>query len=218
MHTVPYGAFCAKGGIFFYMQYIMSLDQGTTSSRCILFDKQGNIISMAQKEYQQIYPKAGWVEHDPMEIWQTQLEVAQQAIAQKGLTAADIAAIGITNQRETTILWDKRTGKPIYNAIVWQCRRTAKDCDTLAQYRDMFQQKTGLLLDAYFSATKIRWILHHVPNAKKLAEQGNLLFGTVDTWLIWHLTGGQCTHYRLFQCLWHVCYSISIHCNGTMKY
>ena len=173
------------------MQYIMSLDQGTTSSRCILFDKQGNIISMAQKEYQQIYPKAGWVEHDPMEIWQTQLEVAQQAIAQKGLTAADIAAIGITNQRETTILWDKRTGKPIYNAIVWQCRRTAKDCDTLAQYRDMFQQKTGLLLDAYFSATKIRWILHHVPNAKKLAEQGNLLFGTVDTWLIWHLTGGQ---------------------------
>ncbi len=173
------------------MQYIMSLDQGTTSSRCILFDKQGNIISMAQKEYQQIYPKAGWVEHDPMEIWQTQLEVAQQAISQKGLTAADIAAIGITNQRETTILWDKRTGKPIYNAIVWQCRRTAKDCDTLAEYRDIFQQKTGLLLDAYFSATKIRWILNHVPNARKLAEQGNLLFGTVDTWLIWNLTGGQ---------------------------
>ncbi len=173
------------------MQYIMSLDQGTTSSRCILFDKQGNIISMAQKEYRQIYPKAGWVEHDPMEIWQSQLEVAQQALAQKNLTAADISAIGITNQRETTILWDKRTGKPIYNAIVWQCRRTAPDCDALAEYQDLFQQKTGLLLDAYFSATKIRWILDHVPNARTLAAQGNLLFGTVDTWLIWHLTGGQ---------------------------
>lgn len=173
------------------MQYIMSLDQGTTSSRCILFDKQGNIISMAQKEYRQIYPKAGWVEHDPMEIWQSQLEVAQQALAQKNLTATDISAIGITNQRETTILWDKRTGKPIYNAIVWQCRRTAPDCDALAEYQDLFRQKTGLLLDAYFSATKIRWILDHVPNARTLAAQGNLLFGTVDTWLIWHLTGGQ---------------------------
>lgn len=175
------------------MQYIMSLDQGTTSSRCILFDKNGAAVSTAQKEYRQIYPQPGWVEHDPMEIWQSQLEVAQKALAQKGLTAADIAAIGITNQRETTILWDKRTGKPIYNAIVWQCRRTAEDCEELAKkgYTDLFREKTGLLLDAYFSATKIRWVLNHVEGARKLAEEGNLLFGTVDTWLIWNLTGGQ---------------------------
>lgn len=175
------------------MQYIMSLDQGTTSSRCILFDKNGAAVSTAQKEYRQIYPQPGWVEHDPMEIWQSQLEVAQKALEQKGLTAADIAAIGITNQRETTILWDKRTGKPIYNAIVWQCRRTAEDCEELAKkgYTDLFREKTGLLLDAYFSATKIRWVLNHVEGARKLAEEGNLLFGTVDTWLIWNLTGGQ---------------------------
>lgn len=175
------------------MQYIMSLDQGTTSSRCILFDKNGVAVSTAQKEYRQIYPQPGWVEHDPMEIWQSQLEVAQKALAQKGLTAADIAAIGITNQRETTILWDKRTGKPIYNAIVWQCRRTAEDCEELTKkgYTDLFREKTGLLLDAYFSATKIRWVLNHVERARKLAEEGNLLFGTVDTWLIWNLTGGQ---------------------------
>ena len=175
------------------MQYIMSLDQGTTSSRCILFDKNGAAVSTAQKEYRQIYPQPGWVEHDPMEIWQSQLEVAQKALAQKGLTAADIAAIGITNQRETTIFWDKRTGKPIYNAIVWQCRRTAEDCEELAKkgYTDLFREKTGLLLDAYFSATKIRWVLNHVEGARKLAEEGNLLFGTVDTWLIWNLTGGQ---------------------------
>jgi len=175
------------------MQYIMSLDQGTTSSRCILFDKNGAAVSTAQKEYRQIYPQPSWVEHDPMEIWQSQLEVAQKALAQKGLTAADIAAIGITNQRETTILWDKRTGKPIYNAIVWQCRRTAEDCEELAKkgYTDLFREKTGLLLDAYFSATKIRWVLNHVEGARKLAEEGNLLFGTVDTWLIWNLTGGQ---------------------------
>lgn len=175
------------------MQYIMSLDQGTTSSRCILFDKKGAAVSTAQKEYRQIYPQPGWVEHDPMEIWQSQLEVAQKALEQKGLTAADIAAIGITNQRETTILWDKRTGKPIYNAIVWQCRRTAEDCEELAKkgYTDLFREKTGLLLDAYFSATKIRWVLNHVEGARKLAEEGNLLFGTVDTWLIWNLTGGQ---------------------------
>lgn len=175
------------------MQYIMSLDQGTTSSRCILFDKKGAAVSTAQKEYRQIYPQPGWVEHDPMEIWQSQLEVAQKALEQKGVTAADIAAIGITNQRETTILWDKRTGKPIYNAIVWQCRRTAEDCEELAKkgYTDLFREKTGLLLDAYFSATKIRWVLNHVEGARKLAEEGNLLFGTVDTWLIWNLTGGQ---------------------------
>ena len=175
------------------MQYIMSLDQGTTSSRCILFDKTGTAVSTAQKEYRQIYPHPGWVEQDPMEIWQSQLEVAQRAMTQAGLCAADIAAIGITNQRETTILWDKRTGKPIYNAIVWQCRRTAEDCERLAAagYTQPLQEKTGLLLDAYFSATKIRWILEQVPGAQKLAEEGNLLFGTVDTWLIWNLTGGQ---------------------------
>ena len=175
------------------MQYIMSLDQGTTSSRCILFDKTGAAVSTAQKEYRQIYPRPGWVEQDPMEIWQSQLEVAQRALTQAGLCAADIAAIGITNQRETTILWDKRTGKPIYNAIVWQCRRTAEDCERLAAagYTQPLQEKTGLLLDAYFSATKIRWILEQVPGAQKLAEEGNLLFGTVDTWLIWNLTGGQ---------------------------
>ena len=175
------------------MQYIMSLDQGTTSSRCILFDKTGTAVSTAQKEYRQIYPHPGWVEQDPMEIWQSQLEVAQRALTQAGLCAADIAAIGITNQRETTILWDKRTGKPIYNAIVWQCRRTAEDCERLAAagYTQPLQEKTGLLLDAYFSATKIRWILEQVPGAQKLAEEGNLLFGTVDTWLIWNLTGGQ---------------------------
>ena len=175
------------------MQYIMSLDQGTTSSRCILFDKFGHIAGVVQKEYRQIYPHAGWVEHDPMEIWQSQLSVAQEVLKQNGLTAADIAAIGITNQRETTILWDKRTGKPVYNAIVWQCRRTAAYCDALKEQglTDFFQKKTGLLIDAYFSATKIRWILENVPEAKKMAEEGNLLFGTVDTWLIWNLTGGQ---------------------------
>lgn len=175
------------------MQYIMSLDQGTTSSRCILFDKFGHIAGVVQKEYRQIYPHAGWVEHDPMEIWQSQLSVAQEVLKQNGLTAADIAAIGITNQRETTILWDKRTGKPVYNAIVWQCRRTADYCDSLKErgLTELFQEKTGLLIDAYFSATKIRWILENVPEAKKMAEEGNLLFGTVDTWLIWNLTGGQ---------------------------
>ncbi len=175
------------------MQYIMSLDQGTTSSRCILFDKSGNIIAMEQKEYQQYYPHPGWVEHDPMEIWQTQLEVAQTALQNAKLTAADIAAIGITNQRETTILWDKRTGKPIYHAIVWQCRRTAEFCEALTQkgYAQKIQEKTGLLLDAYFSATKICWILEHVAGARQMAADGNLLFGTVDTWLIWNLTGGQ---------------------------
>lgn len=175
------------------MQYIMSLDQGTTSSRCILFDKYGCIAGVVQKEYQQIYPHAGWVEHDPIEIWQSQLSVAQEVLKQNGLTASDIAAIGITNQRETTILWDKRTGKPVYNAIVWQCRRTADYCDFLKEQglTELFQEKTGLLIDAYFSATKIRWVLENVPEAKKMAEEGNLLFGTVDTWLIWNLTGGQ---------------------------
>ena len=173
-------------------KYIMALDQGTTSCRCILFNKQGMIVSMAQKEYKQYYPKAGWVEHDPNEIWQTQIESAQKALHQIGADYKNISAIGITNQRETTVIWDKNTGEPIYPAIVWQCRRTADYCDTLIKkgLADTFRKKTGLLIDSYFSATKIRWILQNVPNAKQKAENGDLLFGTTDTWLIWKLTKG----------------------------
>lgn len=175
------------------MKYILSLDQGTTSSRAILFDQNGQMKSVAQKEFQQYYPHPGWVEHDALEIWETQLSVARDAIAKLGISAREIAAIGITNQRETTILWDKRNGKPIYHAIVWQCRRTAPYCDSLQEqgYTEKIREKTGLLIDAYFSATKIRWILQNVPETKALAESGNLLFGTIDTWLIWNLTGGQ---------------------------
>ena len=175
------------------MKYILSLDQGTTSSRAILFDQSGQMKSVAQKEFQQYYPQPGWVEHDAPEIWETQLSVAREAIAKLGISAREIAAIGITNQRETTILWDKRNGKPIHHAIVWQCRRTAPYCDSLQEqgYTEKIREKTGLLIDAYFSATKIRWILQNVPEAKALAESGNLLFGTIDTWLIWNLTGGQ---------------------------
>ncbi|MBQ3031542.1 MAG: glycerol kinase, partial [Anaerotignum sp.] len=175
------------------MKYILSLDQGTTSSRAILFNENGEMLSTAQKEFKQYYPHPGWVEHDPMEIWDTQLDVARQAIEKLGISADDIAAIGITNQRETTILWDKRNGKPVHNAIVWQCRRTAPYCDSLneAGWTGKIREKTGLLIDAYFSATKIRWILQNVPEAKELADSGNLLFGTIDTWLIWNLTGGQ---------------------------
>lgn len=175
------------------MKYILSLDQGTTSSRAILFNEGGEMMSSAQKEFKQYYPKPGWVEHDPAEIWNTQLEVARAAIEKSGISAENVAAIGITNQRETTILWDKRNGKPVHNAIVWQCRRTAPTCDSLkeAGWADKIREKTGLLIDAYFSATKIRWILQNVPAAKELAKSGNLLFGTIDTWLIWNLTGGQ---------------------------
>lgn len=173
-------------------KYIMALDQGTTSSRCILFDKAGNICSMAQREFEQIYPKPGWVEHNPMEIWSTQYAVMSEAMALLGAKPNDIAGIGITNQRETTIVWDKETGEPVYNAIVWQCRRTAKDINLLAKdgYADVIKAKTGLVPDAYFSATKIAWILSNVAGARKKAEEGRLLFGTVDTWLIWKLTGG----------------------------
>ena len=173
-------------------KYIMSLDQGTTSSRCILFDKAGNICSMAQREFEQIYPKPGWVEHNPMEIWSTQYAVMSEAMALVGAKPKDIAGIGITNQRETTIVWDKETGEPVYNAIVWQCRRTAKDINLLVKdgYADVIKAKTGLVPDAYFSATKIAWILSNVAGARKKAEEGRLLFGTVDTWLIWKLTGG----------------------------
>ena len=174
-------------------KYIMALDAGTTSNRCILFDRKGEMCSVAQKEFTQIFPEPGWVEHDALEIWATQLEVAQRAMANVGATAADIAAIGITNQRETTIVWDKHTGEPVCNAIVWQCRRTSGYCDSLKEkgLTEVFRAKTGLVIDAYFSATKLRWILEHVPGARERAERGELLFGTVETWLIWKLTGGK---------------------------
>ena len=173
-------------------KYVMALDQGTTSSRCILFDKKGKICSMAQKEFTQIYPKPGWVEHNPMEIWSSQLAVLTEAMAMVGAAPSDISGIGITNQRETTIVWDKKTGEPVYNAIVWQCRRTAEKIDELIGqgYGDMIREKTGLVPDAYFSGTKIAWILDHVPGARERAEKGELLFGTVDTWLIYNLTKG----------------------------
>lgn len=173
-------------------KYVLALDQGTTSSRCILFDKQGKICSMAQKEFGQIYPQPGWVEHDPMEIWSSQLAVAIEAMAKIGAKPEEISGIGITNQRETTIVWDKETGEPVYNAIVWQCRRTAEAIDALTEagFDKTIRDKTGLIPDAYFSASKVAWILEHVEGARKRAEAGELLFGTVDTWLIWHLTKG----------------------------
>ena len=173
-------------------KYVMALDAGTTSNRCIIFDREGNQVAVAQKEFKQIYPHPGWVEHDPMEIWATQLGVAQEAILKARTEAKEIAAIGITNQRETTIVWDKNTGLPVYNAIVWQCRRTADYCESLeAEWEDKIRAKTGLKIDAYFSGTKIRWILENVPGAREKAEKGDLLFGTVDTWLIWNLTRGK---------------------------
>ena len=173
-------------------KYIMALDAGTTSNRCILFDHAGRVCSVAQKEFSQIFPQPGWVEHDADEIFSTQLEVAKQAMVNIGATAGDIAAIGITNQRETTIVWNKYTGRPICNAIVWQCRRTAPFCDELVAegLTDSIRAKTGLVIDPYFSGTKIRWILENVPGARQQAEAGELLFGTVETWLIWKLTGG----------------------------
>lgn len=174
-------------------QYILALDQGTTSSRAIIFDKNGSIISVAQKEFTQIFPQPGWVEHDPNEIWSTQFGVAAEAITKAGLTAENIAAIGITNQRETTVVWERSTGKPIYNAIVWQDRRTADFCDSLKAngHDKLIQQKTGLVIDAYFSASKIKWILDHVEGAREKANKGELCFGTIDTWLLWNLTKGQ---------------------------
>lgn len=170
----------------------MALDAGTTSNRCILFNEKGEICSMAQKEFTQYFPKPGWVEHDPGEIWSTQLAVARQAMNEIHASAADIAAIGITNQRETAIVWDKNTGKPVYNAIVWQCRRTSEYCDSLKEkgLTETFQKKTGLVIDAYFSGTKVKWILDHVEGARERAKRGDLLFGTVETWLIWKLTKG----------------------------
>jgi len=174
-------------------KYILALDQGTTSSRAIVFDHDGNIVSVAQKEFTQIFPQPGWVEHDPEEIWSTQLGVAAEAITHAGLTTENIHAIGITNQRETTIVWDRNTGKPVYNAIVWQDRRTADFCDELKRknLHILIQQRTGLVVDAYFSASKVKWILDNVEGARTRAEKGELCFGTVDTWLLWNLTKGQ---------------------------
>jgi glycerol kinase len=173
-------------------QYILSFDQGTTSSRSIIFDQQGNIISVAQKEFTQIFPQPGWVEHDALEIWSTQLGTAAEAITKAGLTVNDIAAIGITNQRETTVVWDKQSGKPLYNAIVWQDRRTAAYCDALKkEHTSSIQKKTGLIIDAYFSATKIKWILDNVSGAREKANKDQLCFGTIDTWLLWNLTQGK---------------------------
>ena len=175
-------------------RYVLALDQGTTSSRAILFDNEQNIIAVRQREFEQLYPQQGWVEHDPMEIWSSQYGVMNEVVAQSGVDAHDIAAIGITNQRETTILWEKATGRPIYNAIVWQCRRTAPLVDELLSQPGMaeyIKENTGLVPDAYFSATKIKWILDHVPGARERAQAGEILFGTVDSWLMWKLTGGK---------------------------
>jgi glycerol kinase len=173
--------------------YILALDQGTTSSRAILFDEQGKPAAIAQQEFEQIYPQPGWVEHNPAEIWASQLNAAQSVLLDKDVKPDQIAAIGITNQRETTIIWDRETGEPIYNAIVWQCRRTAEDCDRLRAegLATVFQDRTGLVLDAYFSGTKVKWLLDHVEGARALAAKGRLAFGTVDSWLIWKLTGGR---------------------------
>ena len=175
------------------MKYIMALDQGTTSSRCILFDHSGNICSSVQKEFKQIFPQPGWVEHNASEIWDVTLEVSRAAMEKLNVSAEDIAAIGITNQRETTVIWDRKTGEPIANAIVWQCRRTTEIVDQLVAsgYGETIRKKTGLIPDAYFSGTKIKWLLDHVPGARERAESGELLFGTIDTWLIWKLTGGR---------------------------
>ncbi|MBR5145256.1 MAG: glycerol kinase GlpK, partial [Clostridia bacterium] len=174
-------------------KYVMALDAGTTSNRCILFNEKGEMCSVAQKEFTQYFPQSGWVEHDANEIWASQYSVAVEAMAKINAKASDIAAIGITNQRETTIVWDKNTGEPVYHAIVWQCRRTSEYCDSLKEkgLADKFRAKTGLVIDAYFSGTKIKWILDNVPGARAKAEAGDLLFGTVETWLIWKLTKGK---------------------------
>ena len=174
------------------LAYVLALDQGTTSSRAILFDHDGAVRSVAQREFEQIFPQAGWVEHDPEEIWASQISVAVEALSRVELRPRDIVAIGITNQRETTMVWDRETGKPLYNAIVWQDRRTAAFCDQLKAegHEGLIQQRTGLLIDSYFSASKVHWILDHVANARRLAEAGRLAFGTVDSWLVWKLTSG----------------------------
>ncbi|MEP1141859.1 MAG: FGGY family carbohydrate kinase, partial [Balneola sp.] len=172
--------------------FILSIDQGTTSSRAILFNSEGEVKHVAQKEFKQHFPQDGWVEHDPIEIWETQKKVIEEVVTKYADKGRSLAGIGITNQRETTVVWDKKTGKPVYNAIVWQDRRTADYCDELRKegWSDKIQQKTGLVLDSYFSGTKIKWILENVDGAKEKAEQGKLAFGTIDTWLIWNLTKG----------------------------
>src|SRR4051794_30645088 len=174
------------------MPHILALDQGTTSSRAIVFDAAGSVVAMAQREFRQIFPRPGWVEHDPIEIWESQLAVAREALAGAGLAARDIAALGITNQRETTVVWDRATGEPVANAIVWQDRRTAEACEELkrAGHEALFRSSTGLVLDPYFSGTKLAWLLGHVPGAREDAAAGRLAFGTVDSWLLWNLTGG----------------------------
>jgi len=174
-------------------KYILALDQGTTSSRAIIFDRGGQVVASAQQEFRQLYPQPGWVEHDPLEIWQSQLETARRAIAEAGIAPAQVAAVGITNQRETTILWDRATGHPVHNAIVWQCRRSASLCDTLKAggWERAVRERTGLVIDAYFSATKIQWLLDHIPGLRARAERGEVCFGTVDTWLAWKLSGGR---------------------------
>jgi len=173
--------------------YILALDQGTTSSRAIVFDRMANVKALAQKEYEQYYPRPGWVEHDANEIWYSQASVAAEAISKLGISGKQLAALGVTNQRETTIIWDRKTGEPVYNAIVWQDKRTAEYCSQLIDqgYEQTIRQKTGLRIDSYFSATKIRWILDHVPGARKRAEKGELAFGTVDSWLIWKFSAGK---------------------------
>ncbi len=174
-------------------KYIVALDQGTTSSRAVILDHDANIVSSSQREFTQIYPKAGWVEHDPMEIWATQSSTLVEALAKAGIRSDELAGIGITNQRETTIVWNKETGKPVYNAIVWQCRRTAEICEELKErgLEDYVRDNTGLVLDPYFSGTKVKWILDNVEGAREDAEAGKLLFGTVDTWLVWKMTQGR---------------------------
>lgn len=189
----PGGVPVRKNGGFLHMaKYMMALDAGTTSNRCILFNEKGEMVSVAQKEFTQYFPKPGWVEHDASEIWSTQLGVAVEAMQKVGVEAKDIAGIGITNQRETAIVWDKNTGEPVYHAIVWQCRRTSEYCDSLKEkgLTEVFRAKTGLIIDAYFSGTKVKWILDHVEGARERAERGELLFGTVETWLIWKMTKG----------------------------
>lgn len=179
-------------------KYILALDQGTTSSRAIIYNQNAEPIASSQKEFEQVFPKPGWVEHNPIEIWESQLSVAKEAIDKAGIQPNEIAGIGITNQRETTVVWNRKTGKPIYNAIVWQDRRTSDYCEGLKKenFEQTFSSKTGLLIDAYFSGTKVNWILNNVDGAKGLAQKGELAFGTIDSWLIWNLTDGK-THIKI---------------------
>ena len=200
-------------------KYVMALDAGTTSNRCILFNEKGEICSMAQKEFRQFFPNPGWVEHDANEIWSSMLGVSVEAMNMIGAAASDIAAIGITNQRETSIVWNKETGEPIYNAIVWQCRRTSDIADGLKKkgLEEVYRKKTGLIIDAYFSATKIKWILDNVKGARELANEGKLLFGTVETWLIWKFTKGA-VHVTDYSMLREPCFLTSMICAGIRRF